>query len=149
MTELTQHRLVELSLDTKERFVEQVLYVNEQISNLETHMAMLKAKLTKLKNTKLNMEKQATDYILSNVVPIKNKIQLTTDTHILKVTIPHTNKVVITDELLIPKEYIRIKTEESINKEKIKVDLKDGKEVPGAILQDSDYKFDLIESIEE
>ena len=132
-----------LSLETKEQFVEHSLMLDEQIENLKAQMAMLKGKLSRLENTKHNLETQAIEFMLNNLQVIKGKAKLETATHVITVAIPHTNKVEIEDELLIPKEYIRVKEMKTVNKEKIKVDLKDGVEVPGARLVDSEPKLVL------
>lgn len=136
-------KATDLSLENKERYVEYSLAVQGDIDNLKAQIAMLKGKLSRLENTKHNLETQAIDFMLKNVQTVKGKAKLETATHIITVAVPHTNKVEIEDELLIPKEYIRVKEMKTVNKEKIKVDLKDGVEVPGARLVDSEPKLVL------
>lgn len=139
----------ELTLDNKELFVEHVLLLDEQISDLKNQMSLAKGKLAKLEEARSRLEENATTFLLNNVQATKSKHRLETATHVLTVSIPHTNKVVITDELLIPKEFIKEKVTTTINKEKIKVMIKDGVDVPGAVLMDSDPSFTIGEKVDE
>lgn len=136
-----------LNIDEREIFVNRQLGLLETIATLKKQMAIAKQQLSNLEEQSSEMEKFATSFVLSNVMPDKpkgRKYTLDAGKYDLVVSLPPTQKVVVTDEALIPKEYSREKITVTLNKEAIKADLKRNREVPGAELVDSDPTLTLV-----
>lgn len=91
-------------------------------------MRVKKASLTKLNDRLMNYMTSAIDQ--------SGKKQIKTEHHILKPR-NYRGKVVIDDTTLIPAEYMHTQTVQLADKAKLYEDLKTGKDIPGASLQEN------------
>lgn len=106
-------------------------FVNSQIDRFKKEKELISKKLEILDN----MQTRFRDYLMS--IAIQNNNELKGEIH--KVKVSSRPSVLITDEEIIPLEYIVIKTEKRINKQAILSDLKKNVLVDGAVIQHNEF----------
>lgn len=121
-------RLNALQVEKNEKIKSVVVYMDD----LESKLERVREKLDNFNKTKKSLEREIaglTEYLL-----FATDMQGYKDDDI-ELKVKKTMRCVLTDETLIPEQFIKTKTETSVSKADITKAIKAGEEVPGAKLQ--------------
>jgi hypothetical protein len=102
--------------------------IDYDIKEIDTEIKRLR----KLKEVAENNKEQLRRWLQFNMLALGKKV---IDTPTMKITLRNTNpRLVIEKEDNIPEDYYTVETKTTLNKEQLKTDIKEGKEITGVFL---------------
>lgn len=118
-----------------EETCQKILDIDSVLEELKGQKREIESKISKLDTLR-------TDTTLALIAEMQECGCTMTEYQGLKFTVKKKPQgVIVTDEKLLPEDYWRVKKE--INKAKINLDMKDGKEVPGATFDNGGYSLQV------
>lgn len=123
--------------DIEEAFEDKAIAVASYIKNLEAELLMIRNAVCEMEDRELKVRKKIENQkrYLMEELQAANISEVKKSPHFVIKLKKNPPSVDVTDEALIPKEYIVTKQVESISKAEILKDLKDGLFIPGATLK--------------